>query len=232
MNSLILDISVILIFLMFLAMGFRAGIMKSFLSLAGAVFSVLFAVYFANMLSHYIYVSFIEPSLIKEIGKVLAENSYSTEQIFNKLPKLILNSLPSYGITPASVNHIINSNSTVSAIPAKISALFSPVIINVLKSVLTALLFIVFLFIVRILSGLISNVLKVSVLKKSNTLLGGLFGLFKGYIAVTVCMCCLKVLLPVVRDVPDVFSSKSISSTFVFKELYNNNPVYEFFKNI
>lgn len=232
MNSLILDISVILVFLMFLVMGFRAGVMKSFLSLAGAVFSVLFSVYFANLLSHYIYVSIIEPSLIKEIGKVIAENSPNMQQIFDKLPKFILNSLPSYGITPASVNHIISSNSTVSAIPSQISALFSPVIINVLKSVLTALLFIVFLFIVRFISGIILNLLKVSVMKKSNALLGGLFGLFKGYIAITVCMCCLKVLLPAVQGVPNIFSSKSISSTVVFKELYNNNPVYEFFKNI
>jgi uncharacterized membrane protein required for colicin V production len=93
-------------------------------------------------------------------------------------------------------------------------------------------LFIIFLFISKFFSGLISNMLKVSLLKKSNTLLGGLFGLLKGYIALTVCMCCLKVLLPMARNVPDIFSSESISSTFVFKELYNNNPVYEFFKNM
>ncbi len=232
MNGLILDVSVVLIFLMFLLLGFRGGVMKSFLSLAGAVFSVLFSVYFANILSHYMYISFIEPSLIKEISKVIAANSVNVEHIFDKLPKFILNSLPSYGITPASVNHIINSNSTAAAIPCKVSALFSPVIINILKSVLTALLFIIFLLLMRIFSKLILKIFKISLLKKSNTLLGGLFGLLKGYIALTVCMCCLKVLFPTVKNAPDILSAESISSTFIFKELYNNNPVYELFKNI
>lgn len=232
MNGLILDIFVVVIFLIFLLSGFRSGVMKSFLFLAGAVFSVLFSVYFANMLSKCIYVTFIEPSIIKEIGKLMAENSLNVQQIFNKLPKFILNSLPSYGITPASINHIINNNSTVSVIPGKISELFSPVIINVLKSVLTPLLFIIFLLLVRIFSGLILKMFKISLLKKSNALLGGFFGLFKGYIALAVCMCCLKSLLPVVQNVPDILSPESISSTILFKELYNNNPVYELFKNI
>ncbi len=232
LNGLILDTSVILIFLIFLLAGFRSGVMKSFLSFAGAVFSVVFSVYLANILSCYVYVEFIKPPLLREIKKVISENSINSEQIFSKLPKFILNFLPSYGITPSSVNHIINSNSTVSAIPAQISELFSPVIVNVLKSAFTALLFIIFLILMRFFSKIILNMFKASLLKKSNTLLGGFFGLLKGYIAVMVCMCFIKVLLPMVQCVPDMLSPESVSSTYVFKKLYNNNPVYEFFKNI
>ncbi len=231
MNSLILDVLIILIFSIFLIAGFRSGIIKSFLSFTGAIFSVFFSVYFADMLSRVIYSNFIEPSLIKKIGEALTINHANANQLFNKLPKFILNYLPSYGITPSSVNHIINSSNT-NAIPARISVLFAPIIINAFKSLLVVILFIVFLIFMRILSKLILKVFKVSVLKNANTFLGGIFGLFKGYIAVAVCMCCLKVLIPSGNNISKILSEESISYTVVFKELYNNNPVYELFKSI
>ncbi len=231
MSSLILDVSIVVVFLIFLFIGFKSGIMNAFLSFVGTVFSALFSIYVAGKISDWIYFDLIAPSFMKKIETLISQNSLSANSVLEKFPRLLINFLPDYGITPFSLNHIIDNNAK-SEIPLKISELLAPTVINILKSWFTVLLFIIFVVLTKVISKFIVRLFKSSVIKKANTLLGGIFGLFKGYVAIVICMCCLKNLLPFVQNVPEVFSDESISNTLVFKELYYNNPIGELFKNI
>lgn len=67
-------------------------------------------------------------------------------------------------------------------------------------------------------------------MRKTNTLLGGFFGLLKAYVVITVALCFLRSFAYISPQAPSWLSEESISNTVVFQKMYNNNPVYEFFK--
>ncbi|MDO4504557.1 MAG: CvpA family protein [Clostridia bacterium] len=230
MNSLLLDISVVMIFCIFIILGFRSGVIKSFLSFAGYIFSSLSSVYCADISSKFVYFNFIEPEILKKVENQIVSKTFNLDKLLNSIPKPILEFLPKNGITPSTISHIINNN-TVSVSAQKIVNSFSPIIIDILKSSFTAVLFIAFVMLTKWISKLIFRICKFSPIKHTNTILGGIFGLFKGYISILVCMCCLRAIITIKQDVDvsQIFSEESISNTMIFNKMYENNPIYNFF---
>ena len=231
LNALILDVCVVIIFLFFAIMGFKKGILKSFLSLVGSLFAVIFAVYFSDIFSKAIYFNFISPQIEEQVRSVSGTSFLNCDILFSKLAFPFSGFLPRFGITTEEVNHIIN-NSTAEVLPSKISEILYPVIANVLKSVLVIVLFVILIFVMKFLSRFALRFFKTQFLKSTNSILGGVFGVFKGYVVIVAAMCFLKVFASMDTKVPEIFTANNISSTTIFKIIYDNNPVYGLFKTI
>ena len=231
LNALILDVFVVMIFTFFAVMGFRKGILKSFLSLVGSLFAVIFAVYFSDFFSKMIYFNFISPQIEEKVRNISSTSFLNYDILFSKFAFPFSGFLPRFGITPEEINHIIN-NSTAEVLPSKISEILYPVITNVLKSVLVIVLFVIFIFAIKFLSRFILRFFKTQFLKSTNSMLGGVFGVFKGYVVIVAAMCFLKVWVSMDTNIPEIFTPNSISSTTIFKVIYDNNPVYGLFKTI
>ena len=45
-------------------------------------------------------------------------------------------------------------------------------------------------------------------------------------------MLLIRVCVPMMKDIPEIFSDNTINSTYIFKYLYYNNLMYEIFLNI
>ncbi len=209
--------------------GLKNGFVKSLISFVGAILSLFLAVYLAGMASQFVYTQFIEPAFISQVETVIRQNGVNLDSVFVNVPKFISNSLASYGITPTSISHII-INSSVASVPKQISKLFSPVIINFLKLTFTVVLFVACMFLVRLISKLLGRVVKLPVLRQVDGLLGALFGVFKGYVIISIVICSLKIFLPTMKNLPEVFEMQSINSTALFKEMYNKNLTYGLFE--
>ena len=231
LNSLILDLSVILVFCLFLISGFKNGLIKSFFGFISFVVSSCAAVYLADYASLTVYQGFIAPAISRETENLIAKNSFDASAVFSGLPNFVLNMLPNYGITPSNLNHIINNNA-MGVLPSKIADVFLPMIIGILKPIFTALLFTILLFLTRFLIAFIIKLFKVPVLRQANNLIGGIFGFLKAYIVVAVFMFCLKGFLPFWENSPNIFSTESVHKTVVFKKIYENNLINKFFPNI
>lgn len=231
MNALILDVCVVIVFSFFAIMGFRKGILKSFLSLAGSLFAVVFSVYFSDIFSKAIYFNFISPKIEAEVRNIAGTSLLNSNLILSKLPFPFSGILPRFGITTEEINHIIN-NSTADVLPSKISEIMYPVVTNVLKSVLVIALFVIFVFVMKFVSKFILKFFKAQFLNGANSVLGGVFGAFKGYVVIVAAMCFLRVFASMDSQVPEIFTANTISSTTIFKIIYDNNPVYGLFKTI
>ncbi len=229
MDSLILDLAIILIFGVFLFLGFKNGIMRSFFSFVSAVFSGLLSVYFSKPLASWVYFNAIAPAIRKRAMDLIQNDLVTSENFLVHLPKFIVRYIESNGITSSFLDHIMNNNAQKN-VPEKISEAFAPVVTDALKSVFVVILFITFMALSGIVVKFILNLFKSSLMKKTNTILGGIFGLLKGYVSITIALCCLKSVLCISQNVPYIFSEEIISNTAVFKGMYNNNPIYEFFK--
>lgn len=231
MNAFILDICVLVILSFFTVLGFRKGILKSFLSLVGSLFSVIFAVYFSDIISKAVYFNFISPKIEEEVRNISSTSLINADALLSKLVFPFSGFLPRLGITTEEINHIINS-STAEVLPSKISEILYPVVANVLKSILVIALFVIFIFAMRFASKFVLKFFKMQFLNGANSILGGIFGAFKGYVIIIAAMCLLKVFASMDSQVPEMFSANTISSTTIFKIIYDNNPVYELFKTI
>lgn len=229
MNSLMLDIAIILVFGIFLFLEFKNGVISSFLSFASSVFSGFLSVYFAGALSSWTYSEIIGPNIRKRAESLIIDHALTSENFFNHMPKFIVEYLKANNITSFSLDHIINNNA-MGVVPDKIAEFFAPVIIEILKSVFVVVLFIVFIALSKCVIKFILKLFKSSLMRKTNTLLGGFFGLLKAYVVITVALCFLRSFAYVSPQTPSWLSEESISNTVVFQKMYNNNPVYEFFK--
>lgn len=231
MNSLILDLSVTAILIIFVASGFRKGAFRSFWGFACSVFVSIVSIFVAGKASEYVYSNFISGYLEKTIEGTMAVSGLNTHKILDKIPNSIANFLITQKITPTVLTHIMDSN-TPAAIPQKISDILKPGIVSILKSCFILCASAVFSSVVRFFSKYIFKLFRSSLFKCTSSILGGVFGFLKGYVVIAVCMCCIKSALPFWSNVPEIFSEDSVSGSIVFKKFYNHNPVYEFLSNI
>lgn len=228
---LIFDVSVVAILIAFAFSGYKSGIFKSFLSFISTMFSGIFSVYIANNLSRLIYINVISPQIQSKIQLASIKNFSSSEQIFNLFSPWFVKFLGELRITPKEINHII-VNGNLNSIPCEISELLYPLITGVLKSVLAPIMFVLLLVLVNVFARCISKLFRINFLKTTNSLVGMIFGILKGYIIVTILICCLRVFVSVNNNFSEVFSPNNISSTVIFKEIYNNNFIYSLYKKI
>ena len=106
MYSFVLDLTVFLIFAIFIFLGIKNGIVKSAMSFFGTLIAFLFSIYSAGEISDFIYVRFLKESIKARIDLAVSKGE-SLESIFSLFPGFIINSLKFYGITMEKINHII-----------------------------------------------------------------------------------------------------------------------------
>ena len=232
MNFALMDIAVLAAFLLFIILGFKNGVIKSFLQLINSVVSWLFSLYISKFAAGFVYEYFVSPSIIRSVESSINEKGLNSSYIIDKLPKFLLGLLPDYGITMDKITHIINSVSK-EVLPKEISRILMPVITDILKPVILVLLFAALFILGRILTHFVLKMFKLKSLNYSDKILGGIFGLFKGYVAVLVFACMVRAFVPFLDDEKQRnFVSETISSTVIFKGIYTNNPLYTMFRKV
>lgn len=228
----LIDIVLIVVISTFVISGFKSGMIKSFLLMINSILSWIFSVYISKFVSYFVYSKFIKQSVVKEMD-VLLKTKYLKQDIFiNKLPKIIANSMPNYGITLDKITHIIN-NVSKEVLPNKLAEVFMPIIIEILEFFITGIVFITLLLLGKVLIRLILKLFKLKIINYSDKMFGGIFGALKGYIIILIFACILRVLVPFSFPTKIQKSiSKTISSTIVFRPLYESNPLYTMFKKL
>lgn len=233
--SFLLDLGVILLFIIFVVEGFHRGVVRSLLDLVGAIVSLLLASYLASVFSEMIYHEFISGALIEKIDSVLKSNvtadvNTQITAMFEDFPQFVTNSLGVYGITASSINDIINHSA--GNAPAEIESMISPVVINGIRTILVGVVFIVLMAVIGTLVRSISRIFHLPILKQLNQLLGIVFGALKCVIILLILTLMIRVFVPMFNPVPQIFSEQSIESTFIFKHIYDHNPLYSALKGL
>ena len=230
MSIFLLDGTIIIIFALFIFLGFKNGVAKSLISFIGAVFSLVFSIYVSSMASEVIYSNFIEKNLTSSISQTISDKNFKSEDVFNNVPHFVSNSLKIYNVKNEKVTSILKSSAADKA--KAISDLFSPAIKGVIRNVLSILFFLLLMVFMGTICKNLSYVFKLPILRQIDGLLGAIFGAFKGYVVIVILMMFLKMVLPVSKVVPAVLSDKNIDSTIVFSHMYKSNLIYELYKSI
>ena len=190
--------------------------------------------YISKIASIFIYDNFIKNNLLVQINDILNEYvgrdlNEKTAAVFNELPKMLSNTLMFCGVTSNVVGDVIE-NSTGNA-SYELVKLFSPTIISVIRTILVPFIFVVIYTPLNFLNRIIGRIFKVPVLRQIDQVLGAIIGALKGFLLIVLITFLLKMFLPMMSNIPDIFSKNTIESTFLFKEFYRNNIIYDFLQS-
>ncbi len=230
MSALLLDVSLILIYMIFAFTGFKSGIIKSFLTFINSIFSSFAALYFSKVFSNLTYNYYFKPLLSNYLINNLPECNFNTRDLLEKVPERVIKILLSSGITFSNITHIIGKVDK-EFLHERIIEIFKPIFMEFTRSLLSSILFILFISLGHLIIRLILKFLKLGAIKNISKVIGSIFGILKGYIIISIFMCCLKAIIPYCGNKTyNLFTHDSISSTKIFKHMYINNPIYEIFE--
>lgn len=197
--SIVLDIVVVAIFVIFISLGIKNGFIKTLVSLLGFIIALVLALMIANKGAFAIYDGLISDIVKNSISNAIsATTGNDVESIVVNIPEFFLDAAKALGY---DIKELVMGNLgetleiSAEAIAEAISRdIARPIIANIIRIVL----FLVSFFVIKLLIGWIGRVLnfvdKIPVLNKFNKLLGGVIGAFKA-LAVVYLVCYLVVLI-------------------------------------
>lgn len=232
--SILLDAGIILLFAIFIVSGLKRGLVRSLIGFVATVIAIVLSMYLSKITSIFIYDNFIKNNLLVQINDILNEYvgrdlNEKTAAVFNELPKILSNTLMFCGVTSNVVGDVIE-NSTGNA-SYELVKLFSPTIISVIRTILVPFIFIVIYTPLNFLNRVIGRIFRVPGLRQIDQVLGAIIGALKGFLLIVLITFLLKMFLPMMSNIPDIFSKNTIESTFLFKEFYRDNIIYDFLQS-
>lgn len=224
-----LDAGILILGLVFVLVGFHRGVIKSLVELVGTVAAVVAAILLSSMIAPAIFDSFIRPPMIEQIqgaidNTVGQDVAAQVQQILDTLPQFLSQSLAGYGMNADQIGQAMNGAADNAA--GAVADLIAPVVTDLVKTVLMLILFLVLFIVVRLLARGIDKVFGLPVLRQLNAVLGAVFGVLKCVVFVLILCTVLRVILPMVSTVPEIFSQETIESSVLFQYFYDHNPVY------
>lgn len=189
---LILDVILILIFAASIFDGRRKGFVKTVLSLAVTVISIVVAKEFAEPLADWINTNFIHNMGVKWLANLISDNIASgTQAVLDAIPQTVAEAVTTFADTKVEtlVSGVMDS-AQITAVAEKIYTAAELAFINAfINAVSFLVIFIASKFILSLGATLINGFFKLPVLKGINKFLGGFAGAFKGAVAVAIiCM--------------------------------------------
>lgn len=191
----ILDGILILIFISFIVNGRRKGFVKTVLSLAATVVSIIIAKEYSPAVAQWVNDTFVHEMGVKWLTNLISDNiSSGAQAIAEMIPKAVSEAFLSS--TDSSVASLLSGVVTDAQIAQAAEKIYMAAENTFILTVISAISFIVIFAISNaILSigvSLINTVAKLPVLKSLNKLLGGVLGAIKGAIGISV-ICSLLV---------------------------------------
>lgn len=190
----------------------KKGFLMTLFNIASYVIAGILSKIFSAPVAAYVYEGFLGEKVIGKLQELMPSGSVEGE-ITTVIIKVI-ETLPSY--IQSLINHFVNPADIVNAGAEGLNTVYTvemleqsylaPVIINVLGIVAMVLLFILLVFILRIVFSVINKGLtkkKHKFIRGTNTLLGAAFGAVKGTAIVALIAAVLNIGAPVINN-PDL----------------------------
>lgn len=191
--NIILDLIVIAIVVITTLITMKKGFVKSILSTASLILTILIISSFGQQIASLVYTEFVEKSIVSSVESAIGEQMDAGEEaidgVFAALPDFISNAADKNGVgTESLVNEISQGNTPHDIAMMVNDQVVEPMILPILLIVVDIIMFTVLMFVFKLLSKMICTLFKAPVLKSVNKALGVVLGIAKGLlISVLVC---------------------------------------------
>lgn len=186
MNSLIIDLVALSIIIVTIVISARKGFLSEIVSFIGWLVSAIVAKVFCTVVADYVYINFVKEkiytSILNSLGERTASLSSSYSDFFASLPESIQKLLGNSDLS--NLNTLFDDPSRSSeTIALELSEnVIGPIVMTLLTALAFILIFLICIFVVKLLAKLFIGVRKIPVIGSLNTFLGILIGIIKAVI--------------------------------------------------
>ncbi len=225
-----LDLLTIVIILIFVFFGFKKGVARAALTSASTLIAGIVSSALSKPIAESIYESSIKPSLVSKIDNAVktaqqSGKSVPTSDIIKSLPNYVRNSLPSFDITNERLRDAIRDGSKAA------EGLLRPIIVSFITCIVTVILFLLIVVAAKIIIKIVCDKMDMVTKGIVDSFFGALVGLLEGFLVVIVIAFVLRIAIPHMNEVPELFSDESISDSYVFRGIYDSPILREIISN-
>ena len=229
--SIVLDIIVALLLILFAVIGVRRGFIKSVVRLLGFVVSVVGAALVSAPIAGWLYDSFLHvqaqalvAAKVEEgVAAASATLAEQVESVLASLPHGVQSLLAVYGVDASGMTGNVQASDTL--VETIMSGIITPLCVAVLQLVAFLVLFLVLFLIIRLLGKAIDTVFSsIPVIKQINGLLGGVLGFAEGVLVLFV-LCFGLQLYMTLTGANSLITTEHIQQTYLLEWAMNNNPI-------
>ncbi|HHU84024.1 MAG TPA: hypothetical protein GXZ23_02485 [Clostridiales bacterium] len=183
----IVDIALILFYLVIVIVGIKRGLFKSLMDMFAFLASITIATIIAKLLAQPFYDAVLHDIVTNVIIEALPEDlrilsGTGADSLISYLPEQLALLITTFKFDSLLAGIVLpDVTLTISNIE---QAYIAPVIIRLVESVMTIIFFFLIRIILKIVTHLVSGLIKKTVLKKVDMSLGGVFAALKGILSV------------------------------------------------
>ena len=237
-----LDLSIVIIFIIFISIGFNRGLIHSVISLCGKVVSLIIAFIFSENLGIYIDKTYVHVPLrqwlVNELSPT-ADNVKASltdldlESLFRDMPEFFLNVIDFLGVDIDSISETYSSIAQQSIEQAKaavVDAMVSPLSATISRVIAFALIFLICCIAVWILWWLSDFIINLPVIRQLDKLGGVVFGVLNSFLIAFVVVAVLNVGSGYLMKDRSLESRQKITeNTMIYKHFNEYNPLNAIF---
>ena len=216
---MVLDAVLILTVALFVFIGYKKGIVKSLYGVISLVVSGIGSYILGKFLSSWVYTFFFEKSINESINNSITATAESvttsTENIFYNLPDYVKNFLGFFGIAEIGA---YKTTGAIQTIETELQNAVRSTVVEILGFIFIVLLFILILFLMKILSKSILFIFEVPIIKQINGIFGMVFGLAEGLIICYIAVLACRLLLATAGR--PVIDAEMINSSLIFSKIF------------
>ena len=217
---LLIDAIVVAILTFFVVTSARKGFVKAVLDLAAFIAAFFLASTLSGIFAGWAYDSFAGDRLTATIETEL--NNAVDVALVEALPDYIVSGAQAFGIYD---DILLSQRDTVSETAVMIvENVAKPVITGLVRMISSVIIFMILMFIFRIIIRAVNKLFKLPVIKGVNMFLGGILGGCKGSIAVLLLCLIVSVVAVLSGGSFWIFTPENIEKTVLFKLIYNSIP--------
>lgn len=183
--TIVLDIILVAVIVLSAFLGSRRGFMRVLLELIGFIAVILLASWASKQLAPVIFEKHIGPGIEQKIEQNL-DVDCDVSQLYQSLPSYLTFALDTSGMDEETVQNFVNEqleSGSKDIAPAITDNVVRPILTSVISAVLMFAIFLIGMFLVRLLARWINSLIRhTPIVGKLNTLLGTVFGALKGII--------------------------------------------------
>ncbi|HHW46424.1 MAG TPA: CvpA family protein [Clostridiales bacterium] len=233
--GIVLDLFVVAIVAFVAWRSAMRGFVRTVIELVGYFLAFYISVTLSSPIATGIYDKFIDTAITNTVESNINQAVTSTtgekvDEIWDSLPSIVVKSADQFGITKNSLSENINNNikdSSRQVAAAVTQNIARPVIVGLIKAVISVVLFGLCMIGVKFLARFVNKCFNLPVIGTVNKVLGGVLGSFKGVVVAVIVCIIISTIIVITGNGFWIFTNDNISASTLFEYFCSFNPLFK-----
>ncbi len=224
------DIIFVAIIVIFTVIGIKRKASKTLRGLAVIVLAFFCALWLSNLFGSLFYDSFVRGGIVNLVNDRITSANVETNEnlidvVLGAIPTIAFSILGYFGSNAGDIETYLAQEATGGSeyIAESVGELLKAPISGVISFVLLIIFFIIFVILFNLISRPLLKLFNLPVISTFDSILGGVFGVLEGILAVMFCAVLIHLLLPTVSGNIYIFTEEYIDQSFVMQFMFTGS---------